>query len=186
MAVNMKRLLANALIALCAEKPLEKITITEIVKKACTGRQTFYNHFKDKNDLIYWIFLKTLSGERRLVETSGFYAYLRKLYSEAQRYADFLMQACKLAGQNSLAEAICQQTYNYYRNYILEHYGSGVLDRDLEYALRFNAYGASSLYVRWAEEGMPGSAEEQARNALRCMPLSMKAYLPLSAEERAL
>lgn len=185
MAINMKLLLANALIDLVEEKPLAKVTIADIVKKSGAGRQTFYNHFHDKNELIYWIFCKTLSGEKRLVETEGYFVYLSKIYQEAQKYRRFLMQACKLVGQNSLSEAIYAQTYNYYRNYILEHYGEEVFDGKLEYALVFNAHGATSQYVRWAEAGMPGSAEEQARYALHCMPECIKRYLPLSDEERA-
>ncbi len=185
MAINVKRLLANALIELTEEKPLAKITITDIVTRAGAGRQTFYNHFRDKNDLIYWIFLRTIAGERKLVETAGFFAYLSNLYCEAQKCSRFLMQACKLAGQNSLSEAIFLQTYNYYKKYILYHYGADALDAKLEFALTFNAHGASSMYVQWAEAGTPGSAEEQARFALHSMPLCLKEYLPLSAEERA-
>ena len=184
MAINMKLLLANALIELTEEKPLPKITIADIVKKSGAGRQTFYNHFHDKNELIYWIFRKTLSGEKQLVETEGYFVYLTKIYVEAQKYRSFFMQACKLVGQNSLTEAICLQTYRYYKNYILEHYGEAVFDERLEYALKFNAHGATSLYVNWAEAGMPGSGEEQARYALHCMPESIKRYLPLKEEER--
>lgn len=179
MAINVKHLLANAIIELSEEKPLAKITVTDIVIRAGTGRQTFYNHFRDKNDLIYWIFLRTLAGEHHLVGTAGFYTYLCKLYREAQKHTRFLMQACKITGQNSLSSAIFQQTYNYYKNYILSHYGTVVFDESLEYALVFNAYGASQLYIRWAENGMPGSAETQARYALDCMPPAIKKFLPL-------
>jgi AcrR family transcriptional regulator len=47
MAINVKRLLANALIELSEEKPLAKITVTDIVNRAGAGRQTFYNHFRE-------------------------------------------------------------------------------------------------------------------------------------------
>lgn len=176
MAINVKRLLANALIELTEEKPLAKITITDIVTRAGAGRQTFYNHFHDKNDLIYWIFLRTLAGEQHLVATAGYFAYLSKLYREAQKYSRFLQQACKITGQNSLPDAIFQQTYHYYRNYIMTNYGAEVFDAELEYALTFNAYGATQLYILWAEKGMPGSAEEQARFAIDCMPACIKKY----------
>lgn len=182
MAINIKWLFANSLIELSKEKSLAKITVSDIVNRAGAGRQTFYNHFRDKNDLIIWIFRRTLAGEQEIVETSGYFAYLVNLHQEAQKYSQFLMQACKLAGQNSLSEAIILQTYNYYKNFILEHYGSEVFDDELEYALQFNAYGASSLYIKWAENGMPGPAVAQARYALRCMPERIKTYLPLTEE----
>ena len=185
MAINVKRLLADALTQLAEEKPLAKITIAEIVARAGAGRQTFYNHFRDKNDLIYWIFLRTIAGEKELIETSGYFAYLSNLYCEAQKYSHFFQQAVKLTGQNSLSESIFLQTYNYYTRYIQKNYGSEVFDKRLEFALVFNARGATSLYIQWAEAGMPGSAVEQARFALHCMPQCIKQYLPLSAEERA-
>ena len=100
MPINVERLFADALIALNKEKPLHKITVTEIVQRAGAGRGTFYNHFRDKNDLIYWIFLHTLAGERKLVETQGYFPYLVKLHQEAIKIKSFLMQACKLAGMS--------------------------------------------------------------------------------------
>ena len=51
MIVNTKEVLSRALMDLAKEKSLEKITIQMIVDKCNTGRQTFYNHFKDKNAL---------------------------------------------------------------------------------------------------------------------------------------
>jgi len=184
MAINVKLLLANAIIELSAEKPLSKITVSDVVAKAGTGRQTFYNHFKDKNDLIYWIFCRTLKGEKKILQTAGYFAYLKNLYSEAQNYSRFLKQACALEGQNSLSEAIYEQTYTYYKNYIIEHYGKEAITADLEFSLQFNAHGAASMYIKWADAGMPGTGEEQAILALKCMPYSIKQYLPLDDEQR--
>ena len=99
MAINVKRLLAEALLELSKEKSLDKISVTDIVKYAGAGRQTFYNHFKDKNDLLYWIYKRTLVGEEKIIEEKGFYAYLCNVYTQAQqKYANFLKEACKLTG----------------------------------------------------------------------------------------
>ena len=54
--INVKETFANALLELSAQKPLEKITVKEIVNQAGAGRQTFYNHFSDKYDLINWFY----------------------------------------------------------------------------------------------------------------------------------
>ena len=99
MAINIKHYLADALIELSLERPLSKITVRDITSKIGAGRQTFYNHFKDKNDLIYYIFLQTLAGERDILETSGFYAYLVALYAKAQKNSHFFKEAVKLTGQ---------------------------------------------------------------------------------------
>lgn len=42
----------TAVILLCAEKPFEKITVTEIVKKAGVSRTAFYRNYETKEDVI--------------------------------------------------------------------------------------------------------------------------------------
>ena len=53
--MNVKRKLANALLTLCNQKPLESITVTEIAQKADLTRQVFYKYFVDKYELANWI-----------------------------------------------------------------------------------------------------------------------------------
>jgi len=43
--------LGDALIALMQEQPFESITVQHVLDRAKIGRSTFYNHFRDKDDL---------------------------------------------------------------------------------------------------------------------------------------
>ena len=43
--------LGNALIALIEEKPIDEVTVREVLNRAGVGRSTFYVHYSDKNDL---------------------------------------------------------------------------------------------------------------------------------------
>jgi AcrR family transcriptional regulator len=43
--------LGNALVALILEKPIDKLTVQEVLGRAGVGRSTFYLHFRDKNNL---------------------------------------------------------------------------------------------------------------------------------------
>ena len=56
MSLNTKQQLANALKSLMQTKPLEKITIKDILIFCGVNRQTFYYHFKDIYDLLGWIY----------------------------------------------------------------------------------------------------------------------------------
>ena len=65
-----KELLAESLKELSAAKPIDKITIKEIVQNCGFTSKTFYNHFQDKYDLIAWIYstaeekiMKKIDGE---------------------------------------------------------------------------------------------------------------------------
>jgi probable dihydroxyacetone kinase regulator len=51
-----KQALANSMKKLMEEKPLSKINIEDIVKQCNLSRKSFYYHFKDKYNLVNWIF----------------------------------------------------------------------------------------------------------------------------------
>ena len=56
MSIDVKRILGTALLELTQKKPLESLTVSQILKETGVSRQTFYNHFKDKNDLICYVY----------------------------------------------------------------------------------------------------------------------------------
>ena len=45
MAINVKNIIASALLELCETKSLEALTVKQILEKSGVSRQTFYNHF---------------------------------------------------------------------------------------------------------------------------------------------
>ena len=51
-----KLALSNALKELLTEQPFEKISISDICQKCSMNRKSFYYHFRDKYDLVNWIF----------------------------------------------------------------------------------------------------------------------------------
>lgn len=56
--------LGDAFLALMQEKPLDEITVQDVLDRASVGRSTFYVHFRDKNDLL-------LSQLERFLEVSS-------------------------------------------------------------------------------------------------------------------
>ncbi len=56
--VRTKRDLANALEELLKEKSFDEISIKEITDKALISKNTFYNNFEDKNDLLNFLFVR--------------------------------------------------------------------------------------------------------------------------------
>ena len=56
-----KRALAASLTKLLSQKPLDKVTVKDIIEDCGVNRQTFYYHFKDIYDLVDWIFLEMAS-----------------------------------------------------------------------------------------------------------------------------
>ena len=51
-----KRALASALKELMNEKPFARISVSDICTKCEMNRKSFYYHFKDKYNLVNWIY----------------------------------------------------------------------------------------------------------------------------------
>ena len=56
MAINIHEIIGNALLEMCKTRPLASITVKEILDETGVSRQAFYNRFRDKNDLIEWVY----------------------------------------------------------------------------------------------------------------------------------
>jgi len=98
--------LGGAFVALIHEKPIEDVTVQDVLDRASVGRSTFYLHFRDKNDLLLSqleIFLGTMSSalsvrkeaSDRVVPVAEMFAHIenqRDLYrilADAGRLNDF-------------------------------------------------------------------------------------------------
>ena len=55
-----KQALANSLKELMNTQGFSKISVKDIVEKCGMNRKSFYYHFKDKYDLVNWIFYTEL------------------------------------------------------------------------------------------------------------------------------
>lgn len=51
-----KKVIAHSLKKMMQEKPFQKITVSDIMDQASMRRQTFYDYFQDKYDLLAWIY----------------------------------------------------------------------------------------------------------------------------------
>lgn len=47
-----RRRLGNALVELIQEKPINEVTVQDVLDRASVGRSTFYLHYRDKDDLL--------------------------------------------------------------------------------------------------------------------------------------
>ena len=64
-----KQAIDDAFIELLEEKPLEKIMVTDIAKKANIARKTFYAHYKNMNELIDEDYQKMIVAFRSILNS---------------------------------------------------------------------------------------------------------------------
>jgi AcrR family transcriptional regulator len=98
--------LGSALVALIQEKPIDDVTVQEVLDRASVGRSTFYLHFRDTDDLLLSQLEKFLEGmstalslrkekSHRVVPVAELFAHIgsqKKLYralADCGRLNDF-------------------------------------------------------------------------------------------------
>lgn len=99
-----RRALSAALKELMQEKPFEKISVADICQKCEMNRQSFYYHFKDKYDLVNWIFDNEFIAVARKSEFSDQWDFLEALCTYFFTNRDFYRRVLTVKGQNSFSE----------------------------------------------------------------------------------
>ena len=104
-----KKALASALKELLATAPLSKISIGDICNRCEMNRKSFYYHFKDKEDLVNWIFdvefHEHISGKEHMSSWDAIEALTYYFYENRSFYRKVL----KYEGQNSFSEHLSRR-----------------------------------------------------------------------------
>ena len=103
-----KKALALALKQLMEEMPFEKITVAHICEKCNMHRKSFYYHFKDKYDLVNWIFdtdfIALTINEASIQSYNGSFKFIQTVCSYFYENRKFYRKAFQIKGQNSFSE----------------------------------------------------------------------------------
>jgi AcrR family transcriptional regulator len=89
--------LGMALLELMQEKPIEEVTVQQVLDRASVGRSTFYLHFRDKNDLL-------LSQLEKFLEIMSTVLSIRK--EQSHRVAPVAEMFAHLGEQKRLYRAL--------------------------------------------------------------------------------
>ena len=150
MAIDIKEILANGLLDLCHKKDLSQITVKDLLETTGVSRQTFYNHFLDKNDLIQYIYnykiINRFNGQNTNLD---FYESLIESFEHMKQYQTFLKQACLMDGQNCLKEYISKHCEEFDLKWHQQLYGEEPMPDALKFATIYHANASSAMTLSW-------------------------------------
>ena len=112
-----KKALAAAMKELMQERPFGKIRVEDICAKCEMNRKSFYYHFKDKYDLINWIFDTEFMDAAEAEKDDGL-MMLKKLCQYLYENRRFYIKAMEIQGQNSFMEHFEERTRPFIRKRI--------------------------------------------------------------------
>ena len=103
-----KNSLASSMKKLMTEKNFAKISITDICDGCGMNRKSFYYHFKDKYDLMNWIFYSDFILLMGTTKCESGWDLARSVCEMFYKDQKFYRSAFKTEGQNSLREYLLE------------------------------------------------------------------------------
>ncbi len=145
-----KRALAASLKELMEEQPFQKINVAQICERCNMNRKSFYYHFKDKYDLVNWIFdtefIELLKHEDLSICYEEHWIFIEKICGYFYQNHLFYRKAMQIKGQNSFSDHFRE----YVRPFIAERisclFGGEQVD---EFTLDFFCDAVICTMERW-------------------------------------
>ncbi len=173
MADRTKKWIAEAMKKLLQKKPLEKVYVTEICQEAEIERPTFYYHFKDKYDLMAWIFFQSAVRTDVLsVESAA------ASMEDMRREYTFYKRAYEDTSQNAMWSYMLEYFDQRYSRLAMERSGRE-LDAQTRFSIRLYCYGAVGMTREWLLNDKRTEATTVVERMFRSMPDFLQAiYFP--------
>ena len=152
-AIRSRRLISAALVDLLLKKPLDKITVTDVVNRAEVNRGTFYAHFVDIPAVLQHLIESTFSVLREALSAQDWplSEVPHVLLSQVQSLLEEDLPFYQKLMSSSAAGMMCDQLVSVAVDYLLqrkEDFFAGS-QQEYELAIRFCAGGLSNLYRDW-------------------------------------
>lgn len=169
-AVRSRKLIRSALAELLHEKPLDKITVTDVVKRADINRGTFYAHYLDIPDVIdkqvestCALMRESLRSDKcgKRPDPSFFLGRLQEMIEEEQEFYQKVLTS-------NIALPIIERLRNIFLDCMQEYEKEFGFASHEEYLSRimFSSGGAIMLYHDWFSGKLPCTLSEVTRKAV--------------------
>ena len=183
-AARSRKLIKEALADLLLEKPLDKITVTDVVSRAQINRGTFYAHYTDIPDVIHHLIDETFSQIRDAISslTPDAESLPRVLLRQVQQILESDINFYHKVLTSSASDYMQEQLVNILLDYILQQAALFAPESTLqnEMIIRFCAGGLSNLYRDWFAGKIPLTLDRLTDEACRLTDTLLYSELNLS------
>lgn len=155
-----KHMIAQKMKTLLETHSFEDISVGELANQCHISRNTFYYHFKDKYDVISWIFYSEITPIIAKASIENWADGLLGLCRYMQKNKGFYIKVLHVHGQNSFSECLMEFYENLTRNLIVNAKGDQILSQEqISVIAHFYAVGLTGVLISWANKGMEADPE---------------------------
>lgn len=151
-----KRALVQSLKNLLLEKPLSKITVTDITEDCGISRMTFYYHFKDIYDLVEWACMEDAAkalANKKTYDTwqQGFL----QIFEAVQENKPFIINVYRSVSREQVELYLYKLTYDLLIGVVNEcSKDLNVREDDKEFIANFYKYAFVGVMLDWVKNDM--------------------------------
>lgn len=180
-----KRALAGSLKKLLEQKPIDKITVKDIVTDCGVNRHTFYYHFQDIYDLLDWLCqdeVDKILGAHQTFDTWK-EAYL-DLYKYLQNNKTLLINAYNSNYSDHLENHIRSIVHSYIEDFLRSESGDAKLPQEkFDFIVDTYTYGIVSFAMDWIANNMADRYDNSINFFMTLLDGSMKYAVSKLMEE---
>lgn len=158
-----KAALKQSLLELMRERPINKITVTEVCARADINRNTFYAHYLSPFDLLAQIQNELLeeiqASIQRKLDSQDVTSLLREIFHSIENNGDL----CKILFSERGDKEFLRRIVNTARDQSMAEWrrvARGVPDSQLEMFYTFTANGSVGVIEEWVRADMRQSSDE--------------------------
>lgn len=172
-----KEKLLIAIEQLLYKKPLDDISVTEIITAAQICRKTFYRNFTDKYDLAdYYFMLFFDESFGKIICGENFDVALLRYLEICESKATILKNAYSSSDVNGLRNYDVKITRRTYEKYLLDK-GADIELPEMKFAIEIASRGGTDMVIEWLLNGMKSDKKQLQALIKRTLPNDMLKYL---------
>ena len=175
-----KELLGESFRELAKRKPINKITIANITDNCGMTQPTFYNHFRDKYDLMTWLYVSDTKDIMGRIGKDGY--QWRDTLLDGMRYfanhkSELLNAFAHTSGREAFLNYMMRANTDLLCTEVRKKLMTEDIPEDILLMIKVYCYGTVAYLCDWVSENMPVSPEKVASAMEKCLPEPLKPYL---------
>jgi len=168
-----KGMFADALESMMERMPLSKVHVADLCAQCNVERRVFYYHFKDKYDLVAWMFERDYASA-----ADGQTPYSEALYAESHKRLwerrAFYRRAFEEDSQNSIWRYLLQFSVEANEWALKRYLGVATLSQEHAFIARHFAHGNIGCLVDWLQGSISATPMQLTSYMFGCMPTVLR------------
>lgn len=171
MANKTKQELEQSLRHLLLQKPLDKITISDLTEDCGISRMAFYYHFRDIYDLVEWVCLEDAARALQGKKTYDTWQEgLLQIFEAVLENKPFILNVYHSVSREQIETYLFQLTYDLLRGVVEEKAaGVNISEEEKRFIADFYKYGFVGVMLDWIKKGMKDDYKDMAEKMSRTL-----------------